>query len=186
MSTPHGFTELVQYRHTDETLYQHAQNMTVQDPCVKAWTFRPSTSDDIEDIAELRARVLRPDLERLGRYNGEAVRQRLRDHFIAEHTRIIDVDSRLAGCVALRPDGNEFWLEHFYLADELHGRGIGTEVLDILLDEADAKGLPVRLNVLVGSRAQKLYAAHGFVVDSADAVDAFMTRSVLPRESRRD
>lgn len=103
MSTPHGFTELVQYRHTDETLYQHAQNMTVQDPCVKAWTFRPSTSDDIEDIAELRARVLRPDLERLGRYNGEAVRQRLRDHLIAEHTRIIDVDSRLAGCVALRP-----------------------------------------------------------------------------------
>lgn len=41
-----------------------------------------------EAIAELRAMVMRPDLERLGRFD-ERVRQRLRDSFSPRHTSVI-------------------------------------------------------------------------------------------------
>jgi GNAT superfamily N-acetyltransferase len=39
------------------------------------WTLRPAAADDREVLAELRAAVLRPDLERLGRYDPQRVRQ---------------------------------------------------------------------------------------------------------------
>lgn len=40
-----------------------------------------------------------------------------------------------------------------------------------------ASDVPFKLNVLQGSRARALYERCGFVVDTQDAVDVFMTRS---------
>ncbi|MFG1907478.1 GNAT family N-acetyltransferase [Kribbella sp. NPDC048928] len=67
------------------------------------WSLRPATVDDLEDLAELRAVVMRPDLERLGRYDPHRVQQRLRDAYTPQHTRIIEIDSDLAGSITLRP-----------------------------------------------------------------------------------
>ncbi|BDM74002.1 hypothetical protein HEK616_74890 (plasmid) [Streptomyces nigrescens] len=45
------------------------------------WALRSARPADVEPIAELRATVMRPDLERLGRFDVHRVRQRLRDSF---------------------------------------------------------------------------------------------------------
>jgi GNAT superfamily N-acetyltransferase len=140
------------------------------------WTLRPATPDDVEPVAELRAVVMRADLERLGRYDPDRVRRRLRDAFVAEHTRIIEACSSLVGCVALRPAEDAHWLEHFYLSPALQGAGIGTAVLRELLAGCDAHGSRVRLTVLQGSPARRLYERLGFVVESQDPVDVFMLR----------
>lgn len=140
------------------------------------WETRPASSADVEAVAELRAVVLRADLERLGRYDPRRVRQRLRDGFDADRTRVIEVDGAFVGCVALRPDGDALWLEHFYLAPALQGGGIGSGVLRELLAECDRDGSRVRLNVLRGSAARRLYERHGFTVESEDPVDVFMVR----------
>ncbi|WP_405948962.1 GNAT family N-acetyltransferase [Streptomyces prunicolor] len=149
------------------------------------WEIRPASAADVDAIAELRAVVLRGDLERLGRYDERRVRQRLRDGFVAEWTWVIEVDGAFAGCVALRPDGDArcHWLEHFYVGAQHQGRGIGSGVLGELLERCDRGGIDggggigvVRLNVLQGSPARRLYERYGFVVDAEDAVDVFMVR----------
>ncbi len=126
---------------------------------------------------------MRPDLERLGRYDEHRVRQRLRDSFAAEHTQIIEVNGEPAGSVTLRPTktagGGQWWLEHFYLDPRHQGQGLGTAVLRSVLGRADADGATVWLNVLQGSPARKLYERHGFVVDDEDPVDVFMVRKFL-------
>ncbi|MEU7678941.1 GNAT family N-acetyltransferase [Micromonospora taraxaci] len=132
---------------------------------------------DVEAVAELRAVVLRADLERLGRYDEQRVRQRLRDGFVPAYTWVVEVGGVLAGCVALRPAADAHWLEHFYLAPHLQGSGIGTAVLRTLLQRCDRAGSPVRLNVLQGSPARRLYERHGFTLDTEDAVDVFMRRA---------
>ena len=147
---------------------------------MKDWELRPATPADVEPVAELRAVVMRPDLERLGRYDGHRVRQRLRDAFDPAHTWVIEADGAFAGCVALRPGEDAHWLEHFYLAPHLQGSGIGTAVLRTLLARCDREGLPVRLNVLQGSPARRLYERFGFGVDSEDPVDVFMMRGPAP------
>ncbi|WP_288967774.1 GNAT family N-acetyltransferase [uncultured Microbacterium sp.] len=133
---------------------------------------RSALAEDAEWIAELRADVLRADLERLGRYDQTRVRQRFRDAFEPAYTRIIVVDAADVGSVALRPDGDAFWLEHLYIDASHQGRGVGSRVLAMILDD---DGL-YRLNVLQGSPARSLYERHRFVVDSQDDVDVFMTR----------
>ncbi|MFD6889714.1 GNAT family N-acetyltransferase [Streptomyces sp. NPDC059957] len=143
------------------------------------WEMRPASVADVEAVAELRAVVLRADLERLGRYDEQWVRQRLRDGFEPAHTWVIEVGGALAGCVALRPAEDAHWLEHFYLAPHLQGRGIGAAVLRELLEQCDRDGTRVRLNVLQGSAARRLYERHGFGLEAEDPVDVFMVREAV-------
>ncbi|OQQ13608.1 GNAT family N-acetyltransferase [Streptomyces sp. M41(2017)] len=141
------------------------------------WTLRPAVAADVEVLAELRATVMRADLERLGRYDGHRVRQRLRDSFSTEHTSVITVGGDVMGCVTVRPAEGAQWLEHFYLAPRHQGRGLGSAVLRTVVRRAEAQGATLRLNVLQGSSARRLYERHGFVVDSEDPIDVFMVRS---------
>ncbi|MGW6391300.1 N-acetyltransferase family protein [Streptomyces sp. NPDC055103] len=146
-----------------------------------AWSLRPGRAEDVEPVAELRAVVMRDDLVRLGRYDEHRVRQRLRDGFSPAYTSVIEVGGAFAGCVTLRPyepgEGDGFCLEHFYLAPEVQGRGLGTAVLRDLLDRTDAEGVPVRLVVLKGSAARRLYEREGFILESEeDPVDVLMVR----------
>ena len=140
------------------------------------WGIRAAVQADIEVIAELRAAVMRPDLERLGRYDEHRVRQRFRDSFSPQHTRVIMIDRELAGCVTVRPAEDRQWLEHFYLAPHLQGQGLGSAVLRTVLQRTDAQGMTVGLNVLQCSAARRLYERHGFVVEAQDPVDVFMVR----------
>jgi GNAT superfamily N-acetyltransferase len=142
---------------------------------------RSAAAGDVEKIAELRAVVMRADLERLGRYDEHRVRQRLRDTFSPQYSSIIDVGGSFAGSVTVRPIDDGLLLEHFYLAPSFQGRGLGSSVLRSVLARSDADGLAVRLNVLQGSAARRLYERHDFVVESEDAIDVFMVR--LPRST---
>ncbi|MFJ6678268.1 GNAT family N-acetyltransferase [Microbacterium sp. NPDC091382] len=138
------------------------------------WTTRPSTPDDATWIAELRAVVLRPDLERLGRYDEVRIRQRFLDAFDPALTRVIVVDGADAGSVVVRPAHDGTWLEHFYLDEGVQGHGVGTQILQSVLAERHPG--PWRLNVLQGSPARRLYERHGFTLDSEDEVDVFLVR----------
>ncbi|WP_406252506.1 GNAT family N-acetyltransferase [Streptomyces atratus] len=141
------------------------------------WSLCPARPEDIDTIAELRAIVMRPDLERLGRYDEHRVRQRLRDVYAPEHTSLVVVDGEFAGSVTLRPVEDGLWLENFYVSPALQGRGIGTAVLRTLLAQADEEGVTVRLDVLQGSAARALYERHGFTEERQDPVDVFMVRT---------
>jgi GNAT superfamily N-acetyltransferase len=139
------------------------------------WFLRAATADDAHWIAELRAVVLRADLERLGRYDPTRVRQRFLLAFDPTVTQVVVTGGRDVGSISVRLEDHALWIEHFYLVPELRGRGIGSRVLKAHLASA-AVGLPVRLNVLQGSRARALYERNGFVVESEDPVDVFMVR----------
>ncbi len=137
---------------------------------------KPAGPGDLEAIVELRAVVMRPDLVRLGRFDAHRVRQRLRDAYQPQHTSLVVHEGAFAGSVALRPGADGWWLGHFYLRPELHGRGLGSAVLRTVLAAPDAAGETVRLNVFQGSAARRLYERHGFVLESEDPVDVFMVR----------
>lgn len=117
---------------------------------------------------------MRPDLERLSRYDPVYVRERFLLGFAADRTLVIEVDGVPVGSIAIRPEAHEQWIEHFYLAPEMQGRGLGGAVLArVLTRYRDAR--PFRLNVLRGSAARRLYERHGFTLESDDGdVDLYL------------
>ncbi|UPK42731.1 GNAT family N-acetyltransferase [Paenibacillus pabuli] len=141
-------------------------------------TMRQSKQADQEQLADLRALVLYNDLNRLGRYDDVKVRERFRHTFDPEHTSIIEVEGELVGCVALKPKSEEMLLEHFYIHPDYQGQQIGSQVLNMLLKRDEVRGKRVTLNVLQGSPARRLYERFGFVLDSEDEVDVFMSVQV--------
>ncbi|OKJ01080.1 GNAT family N-acetyltransferase [Kitasatospora sp. CB01950] len=155
---------------------------------VRDWALRPATDADLEPLVELRAAAMRPDLERLGRWDEHRVRQRMRDAYRAAHTAVVEVPGfpSPAGCLAVRPDEDRpdtVVLEHFYLDPVLHGRGLGTAVLRSALDDVDAAGQAVRLVVLQGSPARRLYERHGFGFASEDPIDVRLYRPPFSRKA---
>ena len=142
-----------------------------------SYQLRPSLDTDGPWIAELRAVVFRPDLERLGRFDPVRVRRRFLDGFCPELTQIIEVDGRSAGSITVRPESDSVWIEHFYLEPAFHGQGLGGGVLhEVMATYVNHR--PFRLNVLQGSAARRLYERHGFAVESEDPVDVFMAARV--------
>ncbi|MBS1905144.1 MAG: GNAT family N-acetyltransferase [Actinobacteria bacterium] len=136
---------------------------------------RYAVPDDVDRIAALKERVLRGDLEPLVGWDQERSRARVVEHFSPAHTRMILVDGDVAGTITVRPDGDEFWLEMFYLDERHQGRGIGSAVLRTVLAEVPTERA-LRLQVLVGSAARRLYERYGFVAEHDDGIDIWMRR----------
>lgn len=138
-------------------------------------SLRPALPGDVDAIAALKERVLRQDLEPLVGWDPARSRARVVEHFSPEHTWMIAVDGETAGTITVRPDHDALWLEMFYLDGPHQGRGIGSSVLRAVLADAPADR-PLRLQVLVGSAARRLYERHGFVVEQNDGIDIWMRR----------
>ena len=153
----------------------------------EAFRFAPAGPDDLEALVAIRIAAMRESLERVGRFDPVRARQRLVDSFRQEQTRLILVQGELAGCVALGPgpDG-DLWLEHFYLAPEFQGHGLGGAVLARLLAESDEANAAIRLSVLIESAANTFYPRFGFVETHREEVDIFYRRAAaLTRDQVR-
>lgn len=142
------------------------------------WRFAAPGEADFEPLLALRIDVMHEHLERVFRYHPDRARRIFREHFDEPGMRLILVESERRGCVGFRREAGCFKLDSFYLDRRHHGSGLGTAILKALLAEADAAGLPVRLEVLRGSQADRLYLRHGFVKLSEDEIEAEYERPV--------
>ena len=142
------------------------------------WRFALATEAHFESLLAIRIEVMREHLERVFRYKPSRARRIFREHFAEPGLRLILIDDETAGCVGFRVGEAEIKIDSFYLARRHHNRGLGTEILKVLLAEADALGLPVELDVLLGSPADRFYERHGFVKQGRDDIEANFRRVV--------
>jgi GNAT superfamily N-acetyltransferase len=142
------------------------------------WRFGPVSEADFEPLLALRIDVMREHLERVFRYKPERARRIFREHFDEPGLRLILVDDERAGCVGFRISKSEIKIDSFYLDRRYQNRGLGATILKVLLAEADAQDLPVRLEVLRGSPADRFYERHGFGKLDEDDVEAHYERPV--------
>lgn len=128
-------------------------------------TLAPVADADFEAMLALRMAALRESLERLGRFNPEVARARLRSQFRPEWMRHLVLDGERVGYFTVEPREGELRLHHLYLRPAAQGQGIGAWVLDHI----KSQGLPISLAALKESRANDFYLRHGFrVVEEQD------------------
>lgn len=127
--------------------------------------FEPVAAADFEAMVALRIRAMRPSLEALGRFDAERARQRLAEGFAPAFMRHIVVGGERVGFTTLRPieQGLAIELDHLYIEPSHQGRGLGTWVVDWAMSQADLRQLPLVVEALMGSDANRFYQRHGFI-----------------------
>lgn len=145
------------------------------------WRFGPVSEADFEPLLSIRIDVMREHLERVFRYEPSRARRIFREHFDEPGLRLILVNEERVGCVGFRTGDSEIKIDSFYLDRRLHNAGLGTRILKALLAEADAMHLPVRLEVLTGSKADRFYLRHGFVKRGEDEIEGRYERPAASR-----
>ena len=130
-------------------------------------TLAPVADADFEAMLSLRIEALRESLERLGRFNPDVARARLKAQFRPEWMRHLVVDGERVGYFTVEPRDGELRLHHLYLKPAMQGQGIGAWVLH----QIKAQGLPITLAALRDSRANDFYRRHGFQAVEEQAFD---------------
>lgn len=130
---------------------------------VASLEYKPVVEADFEALLALRIEAMRESLERLGRFDPDRARARLRATFSPEHTWSIERDGQRIGFYALRPVNGALRLDHLYVLPGEQGKGSGSAVLQRLFEQADACGMALYLGALRDSDSNRFYRRHGFV-----------------------
>lgn len=126
---------------------------------------RPATHGDLEFLYRVQHDAMRPHIERVyGAWDEEERRKRFHAKTDPASHDIIELDGERVGCQWVRREPDALFLVRIYLMPAVHGQGIGTHVVELLLDRARHESLPVRLRVLKGNPAKRLYERLGFTV----------------------
>ncbi|WP_159999325.1 GNAT family N-acetyltransferase [Roseomonas sp. 18066] len=132
--------------------------------------FQPAAEADFERLLDLSVRTMRPQLEALGRWDPVRRRTRMRASFSPMASRLIEApDGTLLGCVSVHDHEDHGEVCQLYLEPAAQGSGLGRAVMLAIMDERP--DLPLRIEVLKGSRAKAFYERLGFVVTAEQDVD---------------
>jgi ribosomal protein S18 acetylase RimI-like enzyme len=108
-----------------------------------------------------------------------------REHFTPATHRIVLVDGREAGLLAVEHEPAHLWLVKVYLTAPYRGTGVGSALVRQVVAEADAERKAVRLRVLrVNTRARALYERLGFEVVGEEPDRFFMVRPFAAADGR--
>ncbi len=97
-------------------------------------------------------------------------------HFDPAHSRIVVVDGRDVGVVAVEWGAADAFLSNIEILPDSQGRGLGAALVTGIIAEADARNLPVRLQVLKINPARRLYERLGFVITGETETHYLMVR----------
>lgn len=145
---------------------------------------RAVADSDFEALAELRVAAMRESLERVGRFDRERARERLRSTFVPEHTHFIVCRGQPVGFYTLRPETDGLRLDHFYIHPDHQNRGIGGAMLKAILAQADSARVAVRVGALKESASNRFYQRYGFIRESEGEWDIYYLRPLRNLRSR--
>ncbi|MFL9995786.1 Acetyltransferase (GNAT) domain-containing protein [Burkholderia sp. GAS332] len=138
--------------------------------------FASTTHNDAETLVQMRIEAMRESLERIGRFDPQRARDRFLSSFDPDLCKFIVVDGVTVGFVLTRPADDHLMLEHFYVMPEHQGKGVGSTVLAVILADADARSIAVRLGALRDSDSNRFYQRHGFVKQAEGEWDIYYAR----------
>jgi GNAT superfamily N-acetyltransferase len=120
---------------------------------------RPATTDDRDFLFEVRRTTLRTYVDPWNDAEQRAVADK---EFGELPYAVVEENGRPVGYVCVIHERDHDFVEEIALLPDVQGRGIGTRLLQDILQAAEQRNVPVRLSVFTSNPAQRLYARLGF------------------------
>jgi len=111
-----------------------------------------------------------------GEWNAEEQRERLFRDFAANRPDIVSFNGEDVGIWSVVREPTRLVLSKVYLLPGFQRHGIGSKLLDLLIQESEGAGLPIHLRLLKVNPARSLYERKGFRVVREEAPYVYMER----------
>lgn len=121
---------------------------------------RPSTMEDLDFLDELYAECMRRYLEAHSLWDSSLFRKK----FIPDHVRVVLINETRIGQLKVFSEVSELFLADLQIIADYRHRGIGCALITSVLEEGSRLGCSVRLRVLKGNPAFRLYQRLRFEV----------------------
>jgi N-acetylglutamate synthase-like GNAT family acetyltransferase len=125
---------------------------------------RQATVDDEPFLRTLHREAMGPYVEAAwGSWDPDVQEERFRKAPVSDH-QIVLLDGTAIGCLLVQREDDAVILSRIWITPNAQGRGVGTQLITRICDDADRDDLPVKLRVLKINRAQRLYRRLGFEI----------------------
>jgi GNAT superfamily N-acetyltransferase len=137
----------------------------VCDNClVLEWSLRPATGSDRTFLFDLHRATMGAYVDATFGWDDRAQEALFDESFAPNACQIIRVDNQDAGVLALETNDAEIWLGLIEIQPRFQGMGIGTAIVESVLQRGAETNKAVALRVLrVNNSARLLYERLGFV-----------------------
>ena len=140
---------------------------------------RPATSNDAEFAYEVLEQTMRNYVEATwGEWSEARSREEMTKDASDGQSQIIELGSLRIGLLRLEEHSTHLQLEQLFVLPQYQRQGIGTLLLERVLEQARIRQLPVRLRVLRVNPARGLYERKGFKVVSETPERFFMEHAL--------
>lgn len=132
-------------------------------------TFRQATEADRDSLFDLHRATMREYIDAEWGWNDAWQREYFDRKFNPEAYQILQIEGKEAGVLVVERTDDEIYLGLIEISPPYQGRGIGTEIVCRLIDEARQQHKTLALHVLrTNSRAIEFYKQLGFVVETVE------------------
>lgn len=139
---------------------------------------RSAGKEDREFLFALRTDAMKQYVEEIYGWDGEFQRAYFERDFWPEEIRIIQSDGVDVGMYAMVQDEDGYKLKRIEVLPTYQNRGIGTEILKVLLARADMENKPIGLRVFKINPAKRLYERLGFEVTGETETHYLLARRI--------
>jgi ribosomal protein S18 acetylase RimI-like enzyme len=124
---------------------------------------RPATVADTDFARNVHHRAYRDVIERqYGNWSSTAQDKFFSDAWLATAHEIVLFDGVQCGYVCIEDRNTEIQIHELVIDPDFQCLGIGTHLVNGILDQASGRAVPVRLQTQILNRAQSLYSRLGF------------------------
>ena len=125
-------------------------------------SLRPATENDYDFLWWLHGATMRTYVAAIWGWDEAVQWQFFQDRFDPARLEIIESAGEAVGYISVERHGEFIFLSAIEVAPEVQSQGIGTRLIRDLQDEAERQCIPLRLQVLQGNPARRLYERLGF------------------------
>ena len=126
---------------------------------------RPASERDREFLYALHCSTMRDVIEQTWGWDDAGQRADFQKRFDMHTVSIIEAESRSVGSLWLEQKPDSLYIHELQVAPPQQGRGIGTAVIEMVIEQGASRGLPIALSVVPANpRARDLYERLGFRV----------------------
>ena len=138
------------------------------------YSIRPAKAEDLEPMMAIAHEGIRPYFEALWDWVQRDQELAFRDNFNLDIVSIVEVDGCSAGYLKIEEHDDHIYLVGIFLGAQYRRSGLGTKLIQDLIQRARKEQRPIRLRVLTPNPAQHLYRRLGFIETEASATHIHM------------